>query len=48
MSGASTFHPADAAWGPLESTIRKLYLEQDLSLKEVMEKMAATYEFNRT
>ncbi|PMD41131.1 ankyrin [Hyaloscypha variabilis F] len=40
--------PAEIVWGPFESTLRALYLEQDLSLTEVMHEMAAKYQFNAT
>ncbi|KAN0098195.1 Ankyrin repeat-containing domain protein [Hyaloscypha variabilis] len=40
--------PAEIVWGFFESTLRTLYLEQDLSLKEVMHEMAAKYQFNAT
>ena len=40
--------PTEIAWGPFEGTLRALYLEQDLSLTEVMHEMAAKYQFNAT
>jgi hypothetical protein len=39
---------AEIVWGPFEATIRTLYLEQDLSLAEVMHEMAAKHQFNAT
>lgn len=41
-------HAADVAWDPFKTTLRTLYLEQDLSLVEVMHEMAAKYQFNAT
>ncbi|KAH8684351.1 ankyrin repeat-containing domain protein [Tricladium varicosporioides] len=38
----------EVVWGPLKTTLRELYLEQDLSLAEVMDKMITEHQFNAT
>ncbi|PMD66637.1 ankyrin, partial [Hyaloscypha bicolor E] len=39
---------AEIVWGTFEGTLRTLYLEQDLSLTEVMHEMATKHQFNAT
>lgn len=39
---------AEIAWGPFEDLLRKLYLEQDLSLAEIMHGMATEHQFKAT
>jgi hypothetical protein len=39
---------AEIVWGTFEGTLRTLYLEQDLSLAEVMHEMATKHQFNAT
>jgi hypothetical protein len=39
---------AEIAWGPFEDPLRKLYLEQDLSLAEIMHEMATEHQFKAT
>jgi len=41
-------HAAEVVWGPFETTLRRLYLEQDLSLAKVMREMATKHQFNAT
>lgn len=35
-------------WEPLKPVLRTLYLEQDLSLREVMDEMLAKHQFSAT
>ena len=39
---------AEIVWGTFKGTLRTLYLEQDLSLAEVMYEMATKHQFNAT
>ena len=47
MPGSSTIgHAVEGDWDRFKSTLRTLYLEQNLSLKDVITEMARTYQFN--